>query len=92
MSKRTRIVRNEGLDKFYTNEQYAKKCIDKVFEIYDKLMFDLIIEPSAGNGSFLNQLDHNNVIGIDISPGADNILKMDFLSYTPPVDKNTKNF
>ena len=48
------IVREQGLDKFYTIPSYSKKCIDTVFNLYDN--WDLIIEPSAGNGSFLTQL------------------------------------
>ena len=82
-TKNTKEVREEGLDKFYTIPSYSKKCIDKVFELYDKTGFDLIIEPSAGNGSFFNQLDCDNKIGIDISPENENIVKMDFFDYTP---------
>jgi hypothetical protein len=73
-------VREEGLDKFYTIPSYSKKCIDKVFELYDG--FDWIVEPSAGNGSFLNQLVGNK-IGLDISPEHENIVQMDFFDYTP---------
>jgi hypothetical protein len=60
--KDAKLVREEGLDKFYTLPVYSKKCIDKVFEFYSDSKWDLIIEPSAGNGSFLNQipLDNNN--------------------------------
>jgi hypothetical protein len=81
-------VRKQGLDKFYTIPTYSKKCIDKVFEKYSKLSFDLIIEPSAGNGSFYEQLNCDNKIGIDIAPENKKILKMDFFNYTPPLNKN----
>ena len=81
-------IREEGLDKFYTIPSYSKKCIHKVFEIYNKLNFDLIIEPSAGNGSFFNQIEHNNKIGLDISPENENILKMNYFDYISPIDKN----
>ncbi len=81
--KNVKDVREEGLDKFYTIPSYSKKCIDKVFELYDKLQFDLIIEPSAGNGSFFNQIESENKIGIDIAPENQNIIKMDFFDYTP---------
>jgi hypothetical protein len=80
-------VRKEGLDKFYTNIDYSKKCIDKVFELYDINKFDSIIEPSAGNGSFLNQINSKNKIGIDIAPENENIIKQDFLNYKPPENK-----
>lgn len=82
--KNVKSVREEGLDKFYTIPSYAKKCIEKVFELYNKYSFDLIIEPSAGNGSFFNQLDYENKLGIDIAPETENIVKMDFFDYTPP--------
>lgn len=83
-TKNVKEVRKEGLDKFYTIPSYAKNCINKVFEIREKVIFDLIIEPSAGNGSFFNQLDFENKIGIDISPENENITKMDFFDYEPP--------
>ena len=87
-TKNTKDVRKEGLDKFYTITSYSKKCIDKVFELYDKSHFDLIIEPSAGDGSFFNQLECNNKIGMDISPENNNIIKMDFFDYTAQPDIN----
>tara|TARA_Y100000816_G_scaffold9123_1_gene5852 strand:- start:1053 stop:1367 length:315 start_codon:yes stop_codon:yes gene_type:complete len=77
--KHVKELRKEGLDKFYTNEDYSKKCITKVFELYDKSKLDLIIEPSAGNGSFYNQIEFYDKVGIDISPENENIKK--WISY-----------
>lgn len=88
MDKSTKDVRKEGLDKFYTKIDYSKKCIEKVFELYDKEKFDLIIEPSAGNGSFFNQIDFSDKIGIDIFPENENIKKMNFFDYIAPKNKN----
>jgi hypothetical protein len=65
----------------------SKKCIDKVNELYDINNWDLIIEPSAGDGSFLNQITSDNKIGIDIMPEHENIIKHDFFQYQPPCDK-----
>jgi hypothetical protein len=87
-TKNAKEVREEGLDKFYTIPSYSKKCIDKVFELYEKINFDLIIEPSAGNGSFFEQLEFEYKVGIDISPENKNIIKMDFFDYNPPTHKN----
>jgi hypothetical protein len=86
--KNTKSVRKEGLDKFYTIPEYSKKCIDKIIELYDITKWDLIIEPSAGNGSFLHQIPSNKKIGIDISPEHNDIIKKDFFEYTPPINKN----
>lgn len=82
-----KLVRDEGFDKFYTLPLYSKKCIDKVFEIYNISDWDLIVEPSAGNGSFLNQIPSDNKIGIDICPEQPNIIEQDFLTYYPPINK-----
>lgn len=76
-------VREEGLDKFYTLPVYSKKYIDKVFELYDISTWDLIIEPSAGNGSFLNQIPSDKKVGMDIAPEHPAIIKQDFFHYTP---------
>lgn len=84
-----KTIRQEGLDKFFTVPTYSKKCIDKVISLYDVNKWDLIIEPSAGNGSFLNQFPSDNIIGMDISPADDstNIIKQDYFEYVPPSEK-----
>jgi len=82
--KKIKEVREEGLDKFYTIPTYAKHCVDKTFELYNINTWDLIIEPSAGNGNILNEIQSENKIGIDISPENSNIIKQDFFNYCPP--------
>jgi hypothetical protein len=72
----------EGLDKFYTIPSFSKHCIDKVDMMYGLDSFDISIEPSAGSGSFFNQLPYNKV-GIDIQPEDENIVEMDFFRYEP---------
>lgn len=91
LTKQTKIIRKEGLDKFYTLPECSKKCIDKVCELYDIAGWDLIIEPSAGNGSFLNQIPSNHKIGIDILPDHQDIIKQDFFDYNPPAININKN-
>lgn len=82
--KETDSIRKEGLDKFYTLPACSKRCIDKVSSMYDIARWDVIVEPSAGNGSFLNQIPSNKKIGIDISPEHPDIIKQDFFDYHPP--------
>ena len=82
--KETDSIRKEGLDKFYTLPECSKRCIDKVSSMYDIARWDVIVEPSAGNGSFLNQIPSNKKIGIDISPEHPDIIKQDFFDYHPP--------
>ena len=64
-------------DKYYTPINLAKYCIDKTYEIIGKEDITEIIEPSAGNGSFSNQIE--NCIAYDIEPECDNIIQQDFL-------------
>jgi hypothetical protein len=63
-------------DKYYTSTTLAKYCIDKTFEIIGKENIAEIIEPSAGNGSFSNQLEY---IAYDLFPEHKNIIKQDYL-------------
>lgn len=81
-------VRENGLDKFYTISSVAEKCIASVGALYDWNSWDLVIEPSAGNGSFLHKIPTHNRIGIDIAPEHTDILQQDYLTYVPPEVKN----
>jgi hypothetical protein len=82
-------VREEGLDKFYTIPSISKKCLESIGSLYNWSIWDLVIEPSAGNGSFFTQIPTSKKIGIDISPEHKDIIKQDFLTYNPPI--NTGN-
>lgn len=66
-----------GLDQYYTKEDVALQCIS-CLNINE---YDFIIEPSAGDGAFLNQIDHTNKVGIDIEPGSVNIKKQNWFDY-----------
>lgn len=63
-----------GLDKFYTK----KDIVQRILNVIDLSVYDVIIEPQAGNGSFSNEIP--NCIQFDIEPENDNIIKQDFLS------------
>lgn len=57
----------------------AKYCIDKTYEIIGEENISETIEPSAGNGSFSEQIYHNVCFAYDIEPEHPNIIKADFL-------------
>jgi hypothetical protein len=61
-------------------------CIQTISKYYDWNEFDMVIEPSIGNGSFYKQLPTIHKIGIDISPDFtdENVIQCDFLSYILP--------
>ena len=71
------------IDKFYTNKNIVNYCIIKCKE---KIKFnenDLIIEPSAGNGSFIEPIKKlsKNFLFFDIEPKNKEITKQDYLLY-----------
>lgn len=53
-------------DQFFTKKDIAKKCIDIVNDYCDINTFDIIIEPSAGEGSFYYLLPKKTRVGIEI--------------------------
>lgn len=61
------------LDKFYTKKDIALFCISQL----DLNDYDVVIEPSAGSGSFSSQIE--NCIAYDIAPEGENIVKQDYL-------------
>lgn len=77
-------VRDAGLDKFYTVPAISEKCLASIGTRYNWSDWGLVIEPSAGNGSFFTRIPTDNKLGIDISPEHMDIIKQDFLTYNPP--------
>jgi len=55
----------------------AEYCIDKAYKIIGRDNITEIVEPSAGNGSFSNQIE--GCIAYDIEPEHDMIIRQDFL-------------
>lgn len=74
------------IDKFYTNIHIVKNCLLEFANNYNLQSFDLVIEPSAGSGNFLLNIDHNNKIGLDIYPEHDTIIEQDFFTYFPDIN------
>ncbi len=76
-------------DKYYTPDSVVQKVI-KVLEkdVMPIKEFSRIIEPSAGAGAFLKRLP-NSVIGYDIEPQSENIIKGDYLKQNILYTKNS---
>jgi len=68
---------NSSVDKFYTCQSVSSECIENLKLKFDENDFDLILEPSAGSGSFSNKI--KNCMAIDIEPEHINVKKQDFL-------------
>ncbi len=82
--KNTIYTQKSELDQFYTNPNIAKLYYDKVCNFYEMDDYSLILEPSAGSGSFFNLFPKNKRIGLDLDPQCDEVQKMDFFDYVPP--------
>jgi hypothetical protein len=78
-----------NLDQFYTKPDIAKQCYNVFLNNININNIDIILEPSAGKGSFFNILPENKREGIDIDPKQSNIIKMNFFDYIP---KNNKKY
>ena len=80
------LGQKDTLDKFYTQPKVAWECIEFLGNIAD---FDCIIEPSAGNGSFSNQII--NCIAYDIQPDNEAIQQADWFLLEKEQFKKYKN-
>ena len=80
-------LKRNTIDKFYTTQSAVIKCMNLFKQYITLSKKDLIIEPSAGNGAFINQIKSLkcNYKFYDIEPEHDDIIKQDYLIF----DKNT---
>lgn len=70
----------DTLDRFYTPDGTSKKCIDHL----DLSIYDVIIEPSAGAGSFSSKLPEGS-IALDIFPRSEDVARGDWLETTAAI-------
>lgn len=74
-------------DQFFTPVDIAEKCWDKFKEITKVTLNEYtFIEPSAGDGSFFKLLPEKS-IGLDIEPRCEKIIKKDYLTWKPELNK-----
>ena len=76
------VTKGQAFDKYYTKKEVVKKCLEIVRGMpYE---YDLVVEPSAGNGAFYDAIDHPNKVGIDIEPAHKKVIKADWLQFGIP--------
>lgn len=88
-------------DKFYTKPEIAEKCLERLLKYVSNN--DLFLEPTAGNGSFLNALERHNLKyeAYDLIPEDKRIKQMDIFNFNsvkkdyvtvgnPPFGKRSK--
>jgi hypothetical protein len=70
-------------DKYYTSSDLAEYCVNKTEEIIGKDNITEYLEPSAGNGVFLDYLQ-KTYKAYDIDPEDNRIVKQDYLQLDIP--------
>ena len=78
---------SKKLSQYYTKIDIAKKCIEEIKTLINLKEY-IIVEPSAGTGSFCDFITEYNKICIDIEPKNEKIIKMDYFDFVPK--KNLK--
>lgn len=76
-------------DQYYTKPTVSVKCVSKIINSCPQIDKTYQwIEPSAGNGVFLNSLSPTTEkMGVDIDPKSKDILKGDFLTWVPTINR-----
>lgn len=79
--KQTTGLNRNLIDKFYTSKDIVNQCMNLVKDNLNIQTDDLCIEPSAGNGSFIDDIKKvfNHYIFYDLHPENKDILKKDYL-------------
>jgi hypothetical protein len=87
-------LNRDTTDKFYTNENIVSLCIENIKVILNINKNDIIIEPSAGNGSFIKYIESlsNNCIYFDILPENKLIKKENYLELNIKSWLKTNNY
>lgn len=81
--KKSKGLKRNIIDKFYTKIEIVKFCFKYILENIEIIENDIIIEPSAGNGSFIEEIKKitNNYEFYDLEPEHSEIIKQDYLLY-----------
>jgi len=94
MTQNTGLSRNT-IDKYYTNKDTVDICMKLIKDnVNINKDDDLVIEPSAGNGSFIPhiKLISKHHLFYDIEPDNDNIVQKDFISLEHDDIPNSKSY
>ena len=82
--KKTGLKRESTTDQYYTHPHVVDTCINLICEHvnidYER---DVIIEPSAGNGAFVDSISNlcKNTAFYDIDPKHETVMKQDYLDF-----------
>ena len=71
----------KALDQYFTKSEVVHRCLGR---LGDLSRYDLVVEPSAGNGAFLRGINHGHKIGIDIDPQHESVIQADWFKFEVP--------
>jgi len=82
-NKQTKGLKRDIIDKFYTKKYVVDICIQIIRDNMEFGIDDAIIEPSSGNGSFIDGIKSlsKNYIFYDLEPEHSEIIQQDYLLY-----------
>jgi predicted RNA methylase len=82
------MIQNTGLDrdtldKYHTNPNISRDCINTISEKLEITTNDLVIEPGAGNGSFIEGIKTltPHYYFYDIEPEHEEVIQQDYLTF-----------
>ena len=89
----TKGLNRNTIDKFYTKHTAVELCLNFVKTYIQINADDLIIEPSAGDGSFITCIKSltSNFKFYDLEPENDEIIKQNYLLYDYTINKGIFN-
>ena len=89
-TKQTKGLNRNTIDKYYTKDIVVELCLNLVKKYIEINTDDLIVEPSAGNGSFITGIKSltSNFRFYDLEPDNTEIIKQDYLLYDYGIIKN----
>jgi hypothetical protein len=82
----TRGLKRSGLEQFYTAPDIAELCVRETIDTLPIREYTLVIEPSAGQGIFIDVYKKHDmrpwvcIKGLDIDPKRSDIVKQDYLN------------
>ena len=89
-TQQSKGLKRNVIDKFYTKSDVVDNCIQIVKHNIIINENDIIIEPSAGNGSFVDGIKTltNNYAFYDLDPEHEDIIQQDYLLFNSNETKN----
>ena len=78
LNRRTPTTNGEAFGQYFTKSEVVHRCLVQLGSLPK---YDLVVEPSAGNGTFLEAIEPENKVGLDIDPQHRSVIQADWFAY-----------